>query len=253
MRYEELKLRPSSGSIDRAAVSGWLAAKDFAFLDPIAGEVWHLSATRTEMEARRRERIANPAVMPSGVFVRLCPDHVSVNAFWAGNAEPRALELIQWLVRDGEWTVQRDQSPFEPVGDPAQLFSEGTGEPDDTIGEVTEGVRHTWEAAGRCFIVHSSGQWRSDDWRGELSPSALARWNAAVAAAGELIDSANPDTATASFDIDDASGLERAYFDAADVPAPLQPIAALVATWLDELSRWHDASTSADLRRVRAR
>lgn len=263
MKYEELKLRRSSGAIDRDAITAWLATKDYAFLDPIEGKVWHLSATKKEMEDSRHKRIANPAHMPDGVFVLLLPDHVSVNAYWADNAEGRALEFIRWLVSEGEWTVQRDQSPFEPIGDPARLFPEGTGEPDHTINELTEGLRYTWEAAERSFIVHSSGQWRTrltdatekwrviEDSRGELSPSALAEWNAAVANAGELIEYANPDTATATFDIEDESGLERAYFDAGDVPAALQPIAALVEKWLRELARWTKASTSDDLRQVR--
>ncbi|MBA3464282.1 MAG: hypothetical protein H0T46_30295 [Deltaproteobacteria bacterium] len=263
MKYEELKLRPSSAAIDRNAITAWLANRDYAFLDPIEREVWHLSATKREMEHSRHQRIANPARMPDGVFVRLLPDYVSVNAYWADNAKGRALEFIRWLVSEGEWSVQRDQSSFEPLGDPARLFPEGTGEPDHTIYELTEGVRYTWEAAGRSFIVHSGGQWRTrltdaletwrviEDWRGELSPGALAEWKAAVGQVGELIEYENPDTATGNFDIDDDSGLERAWFDAADVPAPLKPIAALVDKWVGELARWNEASSSDDLRRVR--
>lgn len=236
--YEELKLRPSSGAIDHDAITAWLAAKDYAFLDPIGGEVWHLSATKQEMEVSRRERIAKPDRLPDGVFVRLLPDHVSVNAYWATFAEARALELIRWLVSEGEWFVQRDQSPFEPLGDPARLFPEGTGELDCTVGDLTEGVRYTWEAAGRSCIVHSSGQWRVADFRGQLSPSALAEWSAAVANAGELIEYVHPDTATATFGIEDESGLERAWLDATDVPTPLRPIAALVEKWVAGDSTW---------------
>lgn len=263
MIYEELKFRPSSGAIDRNAITAWLAAKDYAFLDPITGEVWHLSSNKKEMEDSRHERIANPARMPWGALVLLLPDHVSVNAYRAGNAEGRALEFIRWLVSDGEWAVQRDWGPFEPVGDPARLFPEGTGEPDHTINDLTEGVRYTWEAAARSFVVHSSGQWRTrltaltekwrviEDWRGELSPPAMTEWMAAVANAGELIEYANPDSATGSFDIEDDSGLERAWFDAGNIPDPLKPIGLLVERWGRELAGWTKESTSDDLRRVR--
>ncbi|MBA3464284.1 MAG: hypothetical protein H0T46_30305 [Deltaproteobacteria bacterium] len=204
------------------------------------------------MEDSRHERMANPARVPWGVLVLLLPDHVSVNAYRSGNAEGRALEFIRWLVSDGDWEVQRDWGPpFEPIGDPARLFPEGTGEPDPTIGDLTEGIRYTWEIAGRSFIVHTSGQWRYHDWRGELSPSALAEWDAAVGKVGELIDYMTPNTATATFDIEDESGLDRGWLDAGDLPAPFEPIAALVERWIAELERWNEASTSDDLRRVR--
>ncbi|MBA3464283.1 MAG: hypothetical protein H0T46_30300 [Deltaproteobacteria bacterium] len=251
MKYEELKLRPSSGAIDRDAITAWLASKDYAFLDPIKGDVWHLSATKKEMEDSRHERIANPTRIPDGVFVRLFPDHVSVNAYWATFAEGRALEFIRWLVSEGEWTVQLGWGPFEPLGDPARLFPEGTGEPDPTSGEATEGVRHIWEAGGRSFIVHTSGQWRYVAWRGELSPSALAEWKEAVANAGELLEYVHPDAATATFGIEDQSGVDWAWFDATDVPASLKPIAAPVERWVSELKRWNESNPSDDLRRVR--
>ena len=50
MNYENLKLRPSSGSVDRDAITTWLAAKDYAFLDPLGKDTWHLSATKRDME-----------------------------------------------------------------------------------------------------------------------------------------------------------------------------------------------------------
>ena len=71
MIYEELKFRPSSGTIDRGSITAWLASKDYAFLDPIEGETWHLSATKQDMETHRHERIVNPTCMPWGVFVLL--------------------------------------------------------------------------------------------------------------------------------------------------------------------------------------
>lgn len=254
MKYEELKFRPSSGAIDRNAITAWLEMKDYAFLDPIEHRIWHLSANKQEMEVNRRERVATPTRMPNGVFVLPLPDHVSVNAYWAGNAEGRALEFIRWLVSKGDWMVQRDQAPFKPLGDPTRLFT-GTGAHDYLFTELTGGVRHTWEAAGRAFIVHSSRQWALRDsdgiWRGEFSALAMDEWDTAVGIAGKLVDFVEPDSATGDFTIEDAAGLERAYFDAANVPAPLKPIAALVERWSNVLAAWSDASMDADLLRVR--
>jgi len=254
MIYEDLKLRPSSGSIDHAAIAAWLVSKDYAFLDPIERKIWHLSASKKEMEESREERIANPTCMPNGVFVLPLHDHVSVNAYWAGNAEGRGYEFVRWLVSNGDWMVQRDQSPFEPVGDPARLFA-GTGERDYVFAELPEGVRHTWEAAGRAFIVHSSRQWAATDsdgtWRGESSAWAMDEWNTAVALAGGLEDFVEPDDATGDFTTEDANGLVRVYFDAADVPAPLKPLAALVERWTNVLASGRDSSSDADLLRVR--
>lgn len=254
MIYEELKLRPSNGSIDHNAITAWLATKDYAFLDPIEHRIWHLSASKQGMEVNRYERVATPTRMPNGVFVLLLPDHVSVNAYWAGNAEGRALEFIRWLVSTGDWMVQRDQAPFEPLGDPTRLFT-GTGERDYLFTEPTEGVRHTWEAAGRAFIVHSSRQWALRDsngtWRGEFSAWAMDEWDTAVGIAGKLVDFAEPDAATGDFTVEDAAGLDRAYFDAANVPAPLKAISALVERWSSVLASWSDTSTDADLLRVR--
>ncbi|MCC6997270.1 MAG: hypothetical protein IT370_21830 [Deltaproteobacteria bacterium] len=258
MIHEELKLRPANGSIDHDAISAWLATKDYAFLDPVERKIWHLSASKQEMEDSQRERIANPKRMPNGAFVLPLPDHVSVNAYWAGNAEGRALEFIRWLTSSGEWTVQRDQAPFEPLGDPARLFPVGMGERDYLFTELTEGERHTWEAAGRRFIVHSSRQWALEDsdgvWRGEFSPWGMDEWDTAVALAkpeGELVDFVDPDSATGDFTIEDADGLERAYFDAASIPASLKPLASLVERWGNVLAGWNESSIDADLLRVR--
>lgn len=256
--YEHLQLHPSNGRIDRDAITSWLGSKDFAYLDPIENKVWHLSADQEQKEHSLAARRADPTQFTPGVTVLLFPDHVSVNAYTALNAEPRALELLQWLASEGEWTVQRDQAPAEPLGDPARLFPVGTGEPDYLIGDVVEGVRHTWEANGRVFTTHSGGQWKLVDtgasWRGELSPSARDQWKNAIAAArqsGELVDFVDPDTATGNLDAEDPDGLERSYFNAADIPAPLRPAATLVDRWSAELASWNGSSTSTDLLRVR--
>ncbi|CAN5865539.1 hypothetical protein BH11GEM2_BH11GEM2_36170 [soil metagenome] len=134
MIYEELKLRPPNGSTDHNAITAWLETKDTAFLDPIEHRIWHLSANKQEMEVNRRERIATPTRMPNGVFVLLLPDHVSVNAYWAANAEGRAREFIRWLASKGDWMVQRDQrhdaaddgDDREPGVDQERLGGHGT-------------------------------------------------------------------------------------------------------------------------------
>lgn len=269
MDFENLALRPSSGSIDSDAIATWLGTKDYAFLAPGTG-IWHLSGTKKEMEESRRKYVANPNVeMPRGVLIGVHPDVIGMTPNRSPRAEGRAIEFLRWLVSKGDWEVQLDQDPWEPLGDPARLFPDAiavTDEPDETdhtVEDLTEGVRHTWNAAQRRFIVHSSGQWRTElrdatpkqrvleGWRGELSAPAMEEWKAAVASAGELIPYVDADVATGSFEVEDDVGMETAWFDASDIPGPLMPLDSLVERWVGEIARWNDASPNPDLLRVR--
>ncbi len=148
MQYEELTLRPSTGAgaVDVAAVNAWLGAQPYAFFDPVRGDGWHLSGSADEMRDNRAKRIADPQRFPSGVCVFVFPDHVSIAKWIPMAAESRMFDFVRWLVRDGEWTVQLDQSPPEPVGDPRRLFPIGIDEHDHTVDTLTEGVRVTWDA-----------------------------------------------------------------------------------------------------------
>lgn len=268
MDYESLKLRPSSGAINLDAITAWLADKDYAFVDPIGGTTWHLSATKDERERNLQKYLASPMVpMPPGVQVHLFSDFIGMPPIAAPRAEGKAVEFLRWLVGNGDWEVQLDQCPWEPIGDPSRLFpkaieaTDETYETDHTIDDLTEGVRYTWIAAQRWFIVHSSGQWRTElrdakemwnvleNWRGELSASAMAEWKSAVAIAGELIMYVDADVATGSFELEDDEGIEKAWFDSSDVPAPLMPLDSLVKRWVGELDHWSEAS--AVLLRVR--
>lgn len=80
MNNEEFVLRSTTGAIDRDAISAWLASKDYAFLDPIEGRAWHLSAGKDEMQRSRAARLAHPSQFPSGVIVQVSPDAISVSA-----------------------------------------------------------------------------------------------------------------------------------------------------------------------------
>jgi hypothetical protein len=265
MHYENLKLRPARGSIDRDAITTWLAAKDYAFVDPLGKDTWHLSATTRDAEENREKLVANPtALQHSTVIVFLHPDWVGVNAYRVHRAQFRALEFIRWLVHEGEWDVQVDQAAWEPIGDPARLFPEGIDDkPDHTTDELAEGVRYTWATGHRTFIVHSGSQWRTllrdetetwrvvEQWRGELSPGALAEWSAAVENAGDLSVYVDGHEGASSFEMEDLDGIETAWFASAEIPAPLKPLASLVERWLGELASWNESSTSADLLRVR--
>jgi hypothetical protein len=253
MQYDELTLRPSNGAVDVAAVSTWLGAQPYSFFDPVDGDGWHLSGNAEEMERNRNERIANAPRFPSGVRVYVESDRVVISKRIAMAAEVHMFEFVRWLVRDGAWTVGVDQAPPEPIGDVRRLFREGIGEPDFTVGPVTEGERATWDVDDQTFTVHSSGQWRTARRRGELTPRSLEEWNAAVTTLrslgehlGEYVD---PEEATGRFEIETADEVDVAYFDASDVPGDLRPIGALVRRWLAALST--QESASEDLRRVR--
>lgn len=270
MDYESLKVRPSSGTINLDAITAWLADKEYAFVDPIGGRTWYLSATRKEKEGNRQTYLANPMVpMPPAVQVHLLSHFIGMTPNGAPRAERKAIEFLRWLIGDGDWEVQLDQGAWQPIGDPSRLFpkaieaTDETDEVDHTIDDLTEGVRHTWQAAERWFIVHSSGQWRTElrdamekwrvleAWRGVLSPSAMTEWNAAIAAAGELVMYVHADDATGSFELEDEEGIEKAWFDASEIPAPLMPLDSLVEQWVGELARRDSTSSSDDLKRVR--
>ncbi len=45
---------------DRDAIKTWLAAKDYAFLDPHGTDTWHLSATKRDIKENREKLLANP-------------------------------------------------------------------------------------------------------------------------------------------------------------------------------------------------
>lgn len=269
MDYEGLKFRPTTGSIDLDAIAEWLDAKDYTFRYSVVATTWHLSATRKDMEKSRREHLASPnAVMPSGVLVYVFPEFVGMVRHHAHRAETRAVAFLRWLVSKGDWEVQIDQDPWEPIGDPARLFpgviesTDDIDEWDHTTDDLTEGTRYTWWAGERCFIVHTSGQWRTElrdstvrwrfleYWHGMISPAAMSAWNAAVAATGELIMYVHADVATGSFALEDDEGIEKAWFDASDIPAALKPLAALVEKWVGEIARWPDTNPGADIQRA---
>lgn len=265
MHYENLKLRPIRGPIDRDAITAWLSAKDYAFSDPLGEDTWHLSATTRDAGASRRRLVANPTEpQHSTVIVYLHPDWVGLNAYRVHRAQFRALEFIRWLVHEGDWAVQVDQAAWEPIGDPARLFPDGIeDEPDHTTGELAHGERYTWAAGPRTFIVHSGGQWRTllrdeaetwrvvEQWHGELSPAALVDWKAAVENAGDLSEYVDGHEGANSFEMEDLDGIEAAWFSSAEIPGPLKPLASLVERWLAELASWKELGTSSDLLRVR--
>ena len=78
MDFEDLALRPVSGTVDVAAVARWLDAQPFVFKDPIEDEKWHLSATHEMMEMHREQRIAAPRQFPLGLVVTVSPEVVCI-------------------------------------------------------------------------------------------------------------------------------------------------------------------------------
>lgn len=262
MRYEELALRPTSGSIDHQAITAWLAAQPHAFLHQWEFPIWHLCWDAEDVEDAKESFEQRLPRFGYGAMVIVFSDHISVQAMHAGRCQVRALEFLRWLVRDGAWLVKLDWSDrFEPVGDPARLFPADTEAPHHTESEdVSEGVRHEWSAGERQFVVHSSGQFRAvlDDrrwWQGFLTPTALAEWNAAVAALGfteegitRFTDAEEPE---GRFDIETADEREMMLFDVDDIPPPLFPVAALIGRWLGLLANWDRTSPSPIVQRLR--
>lgn len=257
MQHEELTFRRAiDGAVDVAAMNAWLGRQPYAFFDPVSRDGWHVSTTVEDMQHDLAERIADPLRYPVGARIFISPDRVIVVTGRAFSAERRAFEFVAWLVRDGSWLVERDQSPPEPVGDPRRLFPDGIDEHDHTADSLTEGVRTTLDIGDRMLIVHSSGQWRSMEWRGELTPRALAEWGAAVKTVREQDDAfreyVEPDPSTGRFELETPGESDVAYFCASQIPEELRPIVLLVERWLTELAVWTFESTSADFQRVRS-
>jgi hypothetical protein len=253
MKFEDLTLRPTSGTVDVTAVTAWLSARPYAFFDPVVGDGWHLSATPALMALSRQERIDHPREFPVGVRVTVSPDHVWLSGRADRDNLARALEFVQWLVREGEWMAKRDSSASEPLGDPRRLFPEGLVDPallddDRTLTPVTQGTLVTWSPAsddGSSLAVHSSGQWRyaghGRALRGRLSDDARAAWNAAVAAA-ESADAtlrAEPDPSSAvAVEFETPEALTTLELDPDDPPAAYRPLAALASEWIASFASW---------------
>jgi hypothetical protein len=127
---------------------------------------------------------------------------------------------------------------------------------DPTRMPVEDGTLTTWSAGERTFAVHSTGQWRSDSLRGELSTTARAMWAAVLivaAESGDLTENADPEQASlVRLGVATPTQLETAYYEATRVPPGLIPIANLLAKWMRELDGWTPAKSIADLVNIRA-
>ena len=252
MLFEELTLRPASGVVDVAAVGAKLDSLAHVFRDPVEGDGWHMSATPRLMALNRQQRLDRPRDFPLGVRIRVAPDHVWLAARADNDDLARALESVQWLVRDGGWTAEVDGGAPQPVADPRRLFPGDRPDPgslldDSTVSPIDEGTLVTWnvehDGKPRSLAIHSSGQWRysAEDrtLRGQLAEQARVQWNSAVAAVDtddpEL--PAEPDPATSvAIEIATREGHEWVNLDLAAPPAAYRPLVAMISRWLASLA-----------------
>lgn len=265
MDCEELTLRTAEGPCDVAAMAAWLSAQSFAFLDPVEGQVWHLSASSQTAARARQARLADHRRLPLGVEVLVFPDRVAVNVVANEYDRARALDFLAWLATQGSWTVALDRSAPEPLGDPRRLFPPGVPDPRDLdhdellLTPVAAGRLLTWKDnvhPGRELVAHSAGAWRVYSgervYRGQLTEAAHAE----LAAALETVDSADAgmldaEVALATVAIEDADGLEFVAFDPGAPPASCQALSELVVPWLDALEAWQPGSVVDGLATVR--
>jgi hypothetical protein len=253
MHFEDLILRPVSGSVEISAVAGWLNTRSFAFLDPVAGEGWHLAPTRTLMEFNRTDRVANRREFPLGVRVKVAPEYVWLSGRANRDDLARALEFVQWLTREGEWTATVDCRAAAPVGDPRRFFPPGLVDPallDDecTSRPVTHGALVTWTLEhdrGQSLVIHSSGVWSywepGSQLRGRLTEAAREAWNTAVAAVDldEPVPEGGATAETAvALEIETVEDLVTIQLDVNAPPANFRPLVALASQWVDALAQW---------------
>ncbi len=265
MEFEELVLRPASGAVDEAAVAAWLNALPHGFHDPVAGDGWYLSATPRTAAGNRQARLDHPTRFHLGVRVLVLADRIVVGARADHDDLARALELVTWLVSGGDWTVEIDCGPPEPVGNPRRLFPESLPDPltlveDATVSPVTDGTLLTWTDdthPGREFVAHSGGTWRfasdAGGLRGEFTGTARAALNAAVAA----VDSDDPELpegdtpAPVTLEIEALDGIEYIHLDLRSPPASCRQVVALVSGWLSALENWQAGSSLDGLAHIR--
>ena len=265
MEFEELVLRPASVPVDETAVAAWLNSRPYGFHDPVTGDGWHLSPNPRTAVRNRQARLADPTRFPSGVRVLVRADQVVIAPSADQSGLAGALELVQWLVCAGDWTVAIDWGPPEPVGNPRRLFPNslpdpGTLDEDATLSPVTDGTLLTWTDdthPDREFVAHSGGAWRlafhTRGLHGEFTAASRAALNAAVAAL-DSEDSVPQESATPApvrLEVETLDGIEYIHLDPRSPPASCRQVVALVSGWLETLENWKTGGSLDGLAKVR--
>jgi hypothetical protein len=250
MEFEDLCLRPASGSVDIDAVRAWLDTQRHVLRDPRGGDRWYIAATPRRKLALEK-RTARPDAFWIGVIVYVYPDRVGIHACADKDELARVFEFVRWLVGDAAWTAAVDRVPPEPVGDPRRLFPDKLPAPDTlvddpTVSPVMDGTLVTWNVHRddefRWLAIHSSGEWRYEGGgralRGRLSERALAAFGEAL----QAIDLAGPgppdelDPLTpVSIDIETRDDTDNTYLVAANPPPSYRPIASMLTRWITSL------------------
>jgi hypothetical protein len=257
--FEDLTLTPSSGTIDVAEVSAWLAKQDHAFFDPVSGDGWHMSATRAACEVNRRARVADPSRFSDGIRILVSPDAIEISVRGGRDEMSRVLQFMEWLASRHAWIVTRDRMQPEPLGDPRRLFAAGLVAPalldhDPTLPPLTEGTLATWtdhRNGYRSLAVHSSGQWRYEDQRGtlrgRLTDRARESWNAAMSIAADAPPSTggfDPDNEPI-LDIETPSGLDT--IGLGQTPPPeFRSLSTLATNFITDISNERSGSPITD-------
>ncbi len=267
MRFEDLILRPASGSVDASRVTEWLESQPHVFRDPVSGHGWHVCATARAMSRARRARLERSAERPSGVGVFVFPDRVGISVrSYDDDDLARAHQFVAWLVSDGGWTAQLDGYAPAALGDPRRLFPESLPDPasitdDPTLDPVTEGTLLTWTEGTppvRELAIRTRGEWRYATQRrvllGELSEASRAAFEDAVA----LVDADDPSSAEEPrrderLEIETPEGVEWIPFDGSSPSPSCAPIATLLCAWLHGLDAWQTGDSVDGLERIHAK
>lgn len=257
MAFEYLILRPETGPCDVEAITAWLNARPFTFLDPFDKQLWHLSTNAQTAASDRHALLVDHHRFSNRVHVTVFPDRIGVSVMTSSLDQVRALEFLVWLASRGAWTVALDRGAAQPLGDPRRLFPAGLHDPDDLdhdallLTPVNAGCLLTWKdhvRPGREFVAHTDGPWRLYSGervlRGQLTQDARDTLEAALA----TVDSddfwtddfwiRDAETAPATTNIEDADRSEFVAFDPESPPASCRALVALVVAWLDALEGW---------------
>lgn len=250
MAFESALFRPSSGSYDRDAVIAHLRALPYAFLDPIGGVKFHLSATISEAHRNRAARIADPSRFPYGVLVELRPDGVLIDQANIRDALARGRQFVLWLMGQGRWSVVTERGDLGVLTGPDALYPEPLPDPASLVDDLLSspppfGILWTWRDGADTLQIHESGRLRLERQghppiEGQLTEDATERWRVlAEPIDPDMIDGdADDPEQTASLYRETPDEDASLYYDRRRIPDEVAPVLELLGIWARAMIAW---------------
>ncbi|MFK7927097.1 MAG: hypothetical protein AB8H79_02830 [Myxococcota bacterium] len=254
MSFESALLIPS-GSYDRDRLRGWLQQSDAAWLDPIGGDGWHVSAHGGLAERRLAARTSDPSGFPPGVVIFLDDHGVRLVGPSSAADLSRAAKFVGFLLESGDWTMRIDRMPQPIPASVQRLFGADLPAVEDLVSapfadELVAGTVWKWAqgtgsgpAGYQRLQVHSSGaveyyteRSAQQNWvEGALSTEALLLWLEAAAYADPDEDDVGagvPPEHGGMFELRTPDDDWSTYIDARQPPPSLHALGQVATRWM---------------------